>query len=533
MSDTPNGRVKLTGDAIGTISPYIYGGMIEHFGRTVYGGAWDSENDVPRADVKAAVKAMGTTALRYPGGGFSATYHWKDGIGPKSERPTHESSFWSEMGENWHKLQSKQDPRYVEDAKELGRIIGPPETNLMGTDEFLDYCLDVDAEPVLVLNVNDGTVEEAVEWLRYCNIDRKAPRTVTWWAISNEAWNRFQPPHYTPEDYAKTVIEYATALREVDPSVKIVATGQPVSATEDEPQGNATMGTPDTSGGMPHVHYASREWDKVVLEIAGDHIDVLDVHWYFPGMSGQPLQGPGDVLQTVTAPDLLKDALAETARFADSILGDKKIELQIGEWNRMVQFEDHLEISHTLADAAFFAGCYNAFLANADRVTMCIISHLITTLAPIQANDGKLYVTSSYLVHQLYERFGRGTSISVDVESPTLDVPALELEGGFVAPAARKPRTAAQLSSVATRENGKTAVFLCNRSQEEAISVDVEGLDGDSARGRWITGPSLDAANTADHPDVLKFREGRLPIENGVANVTLPAGAVAVLVAGE
>jgi alpha-L-arabinofuranosidase len=70
----------------------------------------------------------------------------------------------------------------------IGRITGPPEPNLVGTDELLQYCLDVDAEPFLIASLGTGTAEEAAEWVRYCNVGRTAPRTVTWWGIGNETW---------------------------------------------------------------------------------------------------------------------------------------------------------------------------------------------------------------------------------------------------------------------------------------------------------------------------------------------------------
>ena len=34
-----------------------------------------------------AVRGLGPTQLRYPGGNFVSGYHWRDGVGPRSERP--------------------------------------------------------------------------------------------------------------------------------------------------------------------------------------------------------------------------------------------------------------------------------------------------------------------------------------------------------------------------------------------------------------------------------------------------------------
>lgn len=59
--------------------------------------------------------------LRYPGGCFSSWYHWRDGVGPTRDRPRYERQFWTQLSSR----------------------LGPPEPNLFGTDEFLQFCVDV------------------------------------------------------------------------------------------------------------------------------------------------------------------------------------------------------------------------------------------------------------------------------------------------------------------------------------------------------------------------------------------------------
>lgn len=40
-----------------------------------------------RNDVLNALKQLEPPVLRWPGGCFADTYHWRDGIGPRSQRP--------------------------------------------------------------------------------------------------------------------------------------------------------------------------------------------------------------------------------------------------------------------------------------------------------------------------------------------------------------------------------------------------------------------------------------------------------------
>ena len=75
------------------VRPGIYGHFAEHLGRCVHGGIWVGERSrVPnesgvRLDVLAALKHLRAPVVRWPGGCFADDYHWRDGVGPRAERP--------------------------------------------------------------------------------------------------------------------------------------------------------------------------------------------------------------------------------------------------------------------------------------------------------------------------------------------------------------------------------------------------------------------------------------------------------------
>src|ERR1700742_4038770 len=77
------------------ISRLIFGGNVEFMSRQIYGGVWDRERNIPRADVKAAIGALDTTVLRWPGSSSASTYHWRDGIGAQGSRPFYKTTFWT------------------------------------------------------------------------------------------------------------------------------------------------------------------------------------------------------------------------------------------------------------------------------------------------------------------------------------------------------------------------------------------------------------------------------------------------------
>ena len=136
-----------------TISRHIYGHFAEHLGRCIYDGFWVGEDSpIPntrgmRNDIVEALRALKIPNLRWPGGCFADEYHWKDGIGPKDQRPTMVNTHWGGVTENNH----------------------------FGTHEFLDLCDQLDCEPYICGNVGSGTVQEMQQWVEYISFDGSAP----------------------------------------------------------------------------------------------------------------------------------------------------------------------------------------------------------------------------------------------------------------------------------------------------------------------------------------------------------------------
>ena len=93
-------RIKIdTERVIGDIDPKIYGNFIEHLGRCIDGGIFEEKSPLSdsngfRKDVMDAVRKLNVTILRWPGGNFSSNYHWKDGIGPRDQRPPRLEMAW-------------------------------------------------------------------------------------------------------------------------------------------------------------------------------------------------------------------------------------------------------------------------------------------------------------------------------------------------------------------------------------------------------------------------------------------------------
>src|SRR5580765_3624727 len=99
-SQTTQARIKIDIDRnIREVDPLLFGNYAEHLGRMIYGGIYKegsplSDKDGYRKDVMDVVKQLNVSILRWPGGNFASGYNWKDGIGPKSERPVRKDLAW-------------------------------------------------------------------------------------------------------------------------------------------------------------------------------------------------------------------------------------------------------------------------------------------------------------------------------------------------------------------------------------------------------------------------------------------------------
>src|SRR5579884_785275 len=95
-------RIKIdTERVIGDIDPKIYGNFVEHLGRCIYGGIFEENSPLSdaagyRKDVLDAARKLNVTILRWPGGNFSSNYHWRDGIGPRDQRPARLEMAWAQ-----------------------------------------------------------------------------------------------------------------------------------------------------------------------------------------------------------------------------------------------------------------------------------------------------------------------------------------------------------------------------------------------------------------------------------------------------
>ena len=128
-----------------TIDRHLYGQFAEHLGRGIYEGIWVGEGSpIPntngyRNDVLAALRRIHVPVIRWPGGCFADEYHWREGIGPRNERPIKVNTHWG----------------------------GVEEPNTFGTHEFLDFAELIGADAYVSGNAGSGSAQEMADWVEY------------------------------------------------------------------------------------------------------------------------------------------------------------------------------------------------------------------------------------------------------------------------------------------------------------------------------------------------------------------------------
>jgi alpha-N-arabinofuranosidase len=488
-------EVRLGARSSAEVSPGIFGGFVEHFGGSMYGGIWDTARGHVRTDVLSAVRGMRPTALRYPGGCFADWYHWRDGVGPPDERPTHERQFWTGF-----------QVRDGEPAPALAERFGPVETNAFGTDEFLRYCNDVGAEPLLTANFGTGTPEEAAEWVAYTNRRAESGRPVRRWFVGNETYGPWELGHCSGTEYGTRLRDFAEAMRAVDPGIELIAVG-------DRPR---------------------QGWNPDMLAAAGDAVDMVSLHFYYPGYAlGRDLNDDAnDFHQLLRGALHFGQVIDETIAEIDAARdGGAPLPLTLDEWGMWTSWPDLLAANHRLCDSVFYGASFNRMIERADRVRYAMISHLVNAMAPIQTSGDRMFTTAAYLTFLLYRASVRRHPVAVEVDAPTVGVTPFLAQsgdrplGGTMGVAWDVPVA----DAAATADDHATSVHVC-ASSLEPVRTTIDGLPRSvRGRARWLDGPDPFARNDFEAPTRIGFGQsacetdarGRCTVELRPATVTV------------
>lgn len=479
---------------IGEVDPRLYGSFIEHLGRAVYNGIYEPGHETAddmgfRQDVLEIVREVRTTIIRYPGGNFVSGYDWRDGVGPKDQRPRRLDLAWMSL-----------------------------ETNEVGTDEFAEWARRAGAEVNLAVNLGTGGIDQARSLVEYCNHPGgslysdmriangyKEPHKIRTWCLGNEMDGRWQIGHKTADEYGRLASETAIAMKWVDPSIELVACG---SSHQKMP----TFG----------------EWEATVLDHVYEYVDYLSLHTYYRKV--------GDDTGTFLAQSLaMDDFIRSVVATCDFVRGKKRLKKQLylsfDEWNvwyhtnasdKILMKEQPwqeapplCEEPYTLEDALVVGLMLITLLRHADRIKIGCIAQLVNAIAPISTvTGGGAWRQTTYYPFLHASCFGRGTVLDLQVHSPKYSnsefdaVPLLDA------------------TAVLDAEHEELTIFAVNRGQSSSLPLegDMRGVGGYNILEHLVLEhEDPQATNTAEQPNtVMPHRGGDARLQDGVLTATLP-----------
>ena len=483
-------RADQPGDRI---SRYLYGQFAEHLGRGIYEGVWVGEDSaIPntrgiRNDVIDALKQLHIPVVRWPGGCFADEYHWRDGIGPRDQRPVRINTHWG----------------WVE------------EDNAFGTHEFFDFIEQIGSEAYIAGNAGSGPPREMAQWLEYMTADndttlarlrrangRDEPWKVPFFGVGNESWGC--GGNMTPAYYADVYNRYATFLK--------------------APSGNQPKLV--ASGGSGE----QTEWTEELAANTRARMDGISHHYYTLPTGNWSAKGRAtgfgeeEWLTTLRNTMRIDDYLSHNEAVLDKHDPDGNVGIYLDEWGTWYDAEPgsnagFLYQQNSIRDAVVAALNFNIFHRHARRLHMANIAQTVNVLQAVVLTDGpKILRTPTYHAFEMYVPFQDATFVPVDlVSSPEIRVQDEAL-----------PQISA---SAAIAESGELILSLVNLHPSEPVKVraDLWGFEIGSIDTRVLAGDSIDAHNTFDNPDAVMPAPLAVVRKSNGVSMLLPAHSVAVM----
>jgi alpha-L-arabinofuranosidase len=495
-SRTFTATVTIRADQPGPkISKNLYGQFAEHLGRGIYEGVWVGENSsIPntrgyRNDVVAALKKLKVPVVRWPGGCFADEYHWRDGIGPREQRPVRINTHWG----------------------------GVEEPNSFGTHEFLDFAELIGTDAYVAGNVGSGSPQEMAEWVEYMTSDsnstlaqlrrkngREKPWRVPYFGVGNETWGC--GGNMRPEFFADLYRQFATFIK--------------------APRDNRPI---EVASGANVDDY---KWTEVMMSQAAREMDAYSLHYYtFPGRwenkgpsTGFPEAQWASTLQHALRMDEL---ITKHTAIMDKHDPKNEVPLYVDEWGTWYDPEaghnpGFLYQQNTLRDALVAALTLDVFHRHAKRVQMANIAQMVNVLqAMILTDKEKMVLTPTYHVFEMYIPFHDSTFLPAQVEGPQYK------HGEFALGAVDV--------SAARDAQGRLQIALVNADPHRAASVtaNITGAKARSATGRVLTAAAMDARNTFDKPNAIQPAPFKATRKGEALQFELPPKSVVVVAVGE
>lgn len=474
----------LLGESLGDIAPELHGHFTEHIGSVIYNGVWVGEDSkIPnvggiRKALVDHMRQLHAPVIRWPGGCFADSYNWRDGVGPRSQRPVR-TNFW---------VASKQ----LCDAPAGPQKYDP---NTFGTAEFMRFCQQCGSQPYVAANVRSMTPRDFDEWVEYCNSPAgsttlaqtraadgsREPYNVTYWGVGNEPWGCGGDFH--PEEYAEEFRRFTSWVPAYGLDLRFIGAGP--GADYRDPQISWTRG---------FLESLVARRPRLLSRLYG-----FSMHYYC-GTSGD-----GDSLK-FTADDWYQ--LLWQADAMDSLItqhwlamGDydkeRKVKLVVdewGAWHKTTALGPAYLFGYipSMRDALVSAITLDVFNRHADKLAMCNNAQLVNNINTLfLAMEDRFAPTPIFHVFDMYKSHQGGRSLRMVCDAPDISY--------------GKGKTLWGLAGSASL-HGKTLVVTVvnsHASDPRTVEISLRGGEAKSARVTELAEADIHAHNDFDHPNAV------------------------------
>ncbi len=412
-------------------------------------------------DVIRFLKESRLPLLRWPGGNFASTYHWRDGVGPLEQRRTLPNYAW-----------------------------GQQENNFFGTDEFIAFCRAVGCEPMICINAGSGTPQEAAEWIEYCNGDTQTPMGklraangnpkpyhVKYWEVGNELWGAWQYHWTTAEGYVDRYRQFVKAMRAVDPSIKLYACGAPAMWGK---QWNGTL-----IAGAPDLLRAITDHPLIGGQVPAD-TDPLDVFRDFMAVPEVLEQKWANSREDMIKGGIAEPRLAVTELQMFASVGGLS---SAGAPRRLTH--DTLVNPSTQAEALYDVLIYHAAIRQAPFVEMVTHSATVNHGGGLRKTRERVFANPCYYAQSMFAAFAEATPVKTDLTCPVQKAPLVLPDLRHVTDS----HTGKVLDALAAQTtDGALLLSLVHKGAQKAIDLKIS-LDGVA-----VPGPAQIQTLSADVP---------------------------------
>jgi alpha-L-arabinofuranosidase len=400
------------------------------------------------------------------GGIFVDFYRWREGVGPREKRPPM-----------------------------LNLLCGGIESNQVGTAEFVDFARRAGAEPLICVNfesdgrqryrqakgsVRTADAREAADWVRYCNdptsVERRehgrtSPHAVKYWQIGNET--SYDARGFDLETAARKTVEFAREMRGADPSVQLIAWGD--------------------SG-----------WAPRMLEIAGEHVEMLAFHHMFdpddeerPVLRGEAYRRDAEA----TWRQLMKawEINDRKIRAVRDSLGPRRKPLAMTECHFTVPGRDRGDVNSTWATGVAYARILNNHQRHGDLLKIATVADFCGTrwqnnavIIPVPKGQGRAYLQPVARVMRLYRHHLGSHAIEVKDAPDGLDV-------------------------AASRRGGTLYLHVVNTHRTRAVKVNLRIVGAEVRGGRVleIADDPMVEVTLLNSDEVMRVAEKAMPDATG------------------